>query len=83
MKDLIKKLKKHWWQIKSGSTRHYYGDPAKKLKIVGVTGTNGKTTTATLLYKITQELGHKVGLISTVEILINGEKSKIKSRGTL
>ena len=44
----------------------FYGDPSKKLKLVGVTGTNGKTTIATLLYKMFREFGYKVGLLSTV-----------------
>lgn len=55
---------------------HFYGNPSKKLKIVGVTGTNGKTTTATLLYKVATELGYKAGLIGTVENIIAGEKIK-------
>ena len=74
MKTFKKQLKTIWWRIKSVCVRHYYGNPAKKLKIVGVTGTNGKTTTATLLYEISIALGYKTGLISTVENLINGEK---------
>ena len=45
---------------------NFYGNPSEKLILTGVTGTNGKTTTATLLYKIFQKLGFKVGLISTV-----------------
>ena len=44
----------------------WYGDPSGKLKLVGVTGTNGKTTTATLLYEMFRKLGYKVGLLSTV-----------------
>lgn len=44
----------------------FYGNPTKKLKLVGVTGTNGKTTIATLLYNMFRMLGHKVGLLSTV-----------------
>lgn len=44
----------------------WYGDPSSKLRLVGVTGTNGKTTTATLLYKMFRELGYKTGLLSTV-----------------
>ncbi|OGI67872.1 hypothetical protein A2738_03255 [Candidatus Nomurabacteria bacterium RIFCSPHIGHO2_01_FULL_42_15] len=47
--------------------------PYKKLKIIGVTGTNGKTTTATLLYRIATSLGYRAGLISTVEHIIAGE----------
>lgn len=45
----------------------FYDHPSKKLKLVGVTGTNGKTTTVTLLYNLFSQLGYKVGLISTVE----------------
>ncbi len=45
----------------------FYDFPSKKLNLIGITGTNGKTTTATLLYKLFSELGFKVGLISTVE----------------
>ncbi len=45
----------------------FYGEPSTKLKLVGVTGTNGKTTIATLLFKLFTELGYKCGLISTVQ----------------
>ena len=51
----------------------FYGDPSKKLKLVGVTGTNGKTTIATLLYNMFRKFGHKVGLLSTVCNYIDGE----------
>jgi UDP-N-acetylmuramoyl-L-alanyl-D-glutamate--2,6-diaminopimelate ligase len=51
----------------------FYGHPSKNIKLVGVTGTNGKTTTATLLYKLFTQLGYKVGLISTVENKIGEE----------
>ncbi len=44
----------------------FYGEPSKKLRLVGVTGTNGKTTIATLLYNMFREMGHKCGLLSTV-----------------
>ena len=44
----------------------FYGHPSRRLKLVGVTGTNGKTTTATLLYRMFRRLGYKAGLISTV-----------------
>ncbi len=44
----------------------FFGNPSEKLKLVGVTGTNGKTTTATLLYRLTRSFGHKTGLLSTV-----------------
>ncbi len=45
---------------------NFYGNPSRQLKVVGVTGTNGKTTTATLLYRLFTELGYKSGLLSTV-----------------
>lgn len=44
----------------------FYGDPSKKIKLIGVTGTNGKTTIATLLYNMFRKFGHKCGLLSTV-----------------
>lgn len=50
---------------------NYHGNPSDKLKLVGVTGTNGKTTTVTLLYKLFRSLGYHVGMLSTVENVIN------------
>jgi UDP-N-acetylmuramoyl-L-alanyl-D-glutamate--2,6-diaminopimelate ligase len=49
----------------------FYGHPSRKLKLTGITGTNGKTTTATLLYRLFKESGHKTGLISTVNNFVN------------
>lgn len=51
----------------------FYGDPTSKLDLIGVTGTNGKTTIATLLYNMFRAFGYKVGLISTVCNYIDGE----------
>ena len=51
----------------------WFGEPSKKLTLVGVTGTNGKTTIATLLYKLVRALGHKAGLLSTVVNYIEDE----------
>lgn len=48
----------------------FYGEPSTKVKLVGVTGTNGKTTIATVLYKLFTELGYTCGLISTVQNMI-------------
>ena len=52
---------------------NFFGHPSEKMKIVGVTGTNGKTTIATLLYKLFTSLGYKCGLLSTVENHIGGK----------
>lgn len=51
----------------------FYGEPSAKLKLVGVTGTNGKTTIATVLFKLFTQLGYKCGLISTVQNQIADE----------
>ena len=50
---------------------NYFEDPSKYLKLVGITGTNGKTTIASLLYQLFKKAGHKVGLISTVKIMVD------------
>ncbi len=52
---------------------NFYGNPSSKIKLIGVTGTNGKTTCATLLFKLFQDLGYTVGLLSTVENKVNDE----------
>lgn len=52
---------------------NFYDNPSTKIKLVGVTGTNGKTTTVTLLYLLYRSLGKKVGLLSTVKNQINNE----------
>ena len=50
----------------------FYGDPSRELRLVGITGTNGKTTTATLLYELARAAGYEAGLISTVVYRIGG-----------
>ena len=52
---------------------HFYGNPTSRLKLVGVTGTNGKTTIATLLYHMFRRMGYKCGLCSTVCNYIDGK----------
>lgn len=51
----------------------WWGNPSRKLRLVGVTGTNGKTTTATLIYEMARLMGHKAGLLSTVCNYVDGE----------
>ncbi|MCK5102755.1 MAG: UDP-N-acetylmuramoyl-L-alanyl-D-glutamate--2,6-diaminopimelate ligase, partial [Cyclobacteriaceae bacterium] len=53
---------------------NYYGNPSSKLKLVGITGTNGKTTTVFLLYSLFRKLGYNVGLLSTILNKINDDK---------
>ena len=55
---------------------NYFDVPSENLKLVGVTGTNGKTTVASLLYQLFKKAGYKVGLLSTVKILINNKEYK-------
>ena len=52
---------------------NFYDNPSSKLKLIGVTGTNGKTTIASLLYNLFQKAGYKSGLLSTVNIIVNAE----------
>ncbi len=50
---------------------NFYGNPSKNLKLVGVTGTNGKTTVSSLLYQLFKKAGYKVGLLSTIRIMVD------------
>ncbi len=52
----------------------FYGHPSSKMKVVGVTGTNGKTSIATLLYRLFQNLGYKAGLISTISYRVHNRE---------
>ncbi|CAI2766796.1 UDP-N-acetylmuramoyl-L-alanyl-D-glutamate--2,6-diaminopimelate ligase [Flavobacterium collinsii] len=55
---------------------NFFGNPSEKLKLVGVTGTNGKTTIASLLFQLFQKAGFKVGLLSTVKIMVDETEYK-------
>ena len=55
---------------------NYFGNPSQELKLVGVTGTNGKTTIASLLYQLFKKASFKVGLLSTVKILVDDTEYK-------
>lgn len=57
---------------------NFYGKPSENIKLVGITGTNGKTTCATLLFELFKKLGYSVGLISTIENKINEEVLKTR-----
>jgi UDP-N-acetylmuramoyl-L-alanyl-D-glutamate--2,6-diaminopimelate ligase len=55
---------------------NYYDNPSSKLRLVGITGTNGKTTIASLLYQLFKKAGYKVGLLSTVKIMVDAVEYK-------
>jgi UDP-N-acetylmuramoyl-L-alanyl-D-glutamate--2,6-diaminopimelate ligase len=55
---------------------NFYDNPSNKLNLIGITGTNGKTTIASLLYQLFKKAGFKVGLLSTVKILVDNEEYK-------
>jgi UDP-N-acetylmuramoyl-L-alanyl-D-glutamate--2,6-diaminopimelate ligase len=55
---------------------NFFGNPSQKIKLVGITGTNGKTTIASLLYQLFKKAGFKVGLLSTVKILVDDVEYK-------
>ena len=64
------------------ASNNFYGRPSKKFKLIGVTGTKGKTTTTFMIKEILEKAGKKVGLIGTVAVYINGEKQGDSDRTT-
>ncbi|MDO5104252.1 Mur ligase family protein, partial [Capnocytophaga sp.] len=58
---------------------NFYDNPSERLKLVGITGTNGKTTTTSLLYQLFRKVGYKVGLISTIAIYVDDQKFETKN----
>lgn len=61
---------------------NFYGNPSKKFKLIGVTGTKGKTTTTFMIKELLEKAGHKVGLIGTIATYINGKMISESSRTT-
>ena len=61
---------------------NFYGNPSRKFKLIGVTGTKGKTTTTFMIKEILEKAGHKVGLIGTIATYINGKMIAESSRTT-
>jgi UDP-N-acetylmuramoyl-L-alanyl-D-glutamate--2,6-diaminopimelate ligase len=72
LKDLVPQgLKNYYHLLNALYYNNVYGSPSSKLKIIGVTGTDGKTTTSTMIYEILKAAGKKVGLISTISAKIS------------
>ncbi|WP_282162534.1 UDP-N-acetylmuramoyl-L-alanyl-D-glutamate--2,6-diaminopimelate ligase [Ulvibacterium marinum] len=67
-------------EVKNGNSAlaimaaNYFDNPSKNLKLVGITGTNGKTTVSSLLYQLFKKAGYKVGLISTIKIMVDDKE---------
>ena len=55
---------------------NYYDNPSSKIQLIGITGTNGKTTIATLLYQLFKNMGYSVGLLSTVKVMVDDKEYK-------
>ena len=64
------------------SASNFYDNPSRKFKLIGITGTKGKTTSTFMIKEILEKAGKKVGLIGTIAIYINGEKLKNSDRTT-
>ena len=79
MNNLFKKLKLRRKWLALLATLHFYGNPSRQIKVIGVTGTNGKTTTATLLHQLFRNMGYKAGMIGTVVNKINDQKFEAKN----
>ncbi len=73
-KKVVKKLENNYRKNRAKLVSSLYGNPASKLKIIAVTGTNGKTTTVNFLNEILKEAGYKTAMFSTANIEINGNQ---------
>lgn len=73
-RSLIRRLKNFAHLILAVFAVYYFGNPSKKLKVIGVTGTDGKTTTSNYIYQLLVLTGHKAALISTVGVFMDNKK---------
>jgi len=73
-KDIVFIVVKNSQEALAIMADNFYGNPSQQLNLIGITGTNGKTTIATLLYNLFKKAGFKVGLLSTVKVLINDQE---------
>src|SRR5687767_1673863 len=83
MRNLIPEPLIEQWHVFQGTiAATWFGNPAEELKIVGVTGTNGKTSVCHYLTQILEESGKKVGMVTTVAVSINGVRELNKTKMT-
>ena len=75
-------LSKNTREVLAISASNFYGNPSSKFKLIGITGTKGKTTSTFMIKEILEKAGKKVGLIGTIAIYINGQKLKESDRTT-
>lgn len=80
--DITVILAKNTREFLAIASSNYYNNPSKKFKLIGITGTKGKTTTTFMIKEILEKAGKKVGLIGTIATYINGEKIKDSDRTT-
>ncbi len=64
---------------KAGMAANFYDNPSRKLTLIGITGTNGKTTTVTLLYNLFMSLGYNCGLLSTIANFVGKHRSETEN----
>lgn len=81
-KNIVIILAKNTREFLAIASSNYYGNPSKKFKLIGITGTKGKTTTSFMIKEILEKAGKNVGLIGTIAVYINGEKLKDSDRTT-
>ena len=81
-KDVAVVMAKDTREALAVSSANFYKNPSKKFKLIGVTGTKGKTTTTFMIKEILEKAGKKVGLIGTIATYINGKKLKDSDRTT-
>ncbi|MCK9378523.1 MAG: UDP-N-acetylmuramoyl-L-alanyl-D-glutamate--2,6-diaminopimelate ligase [Candidatus Moranbacteria bacterium] len=83
MKKLIpQKLKNYYHFLQAVVANFWYGFPSKKIKVIGVTGTNGKTTTVQMIARILEEAGFRVAVASTINFKLNGKEKVNKTKFT-
>mgnify|MGYP002626258844 CR=1 FL=1 len=80
--DITIILAKNTREFLAISASNFYKNPSKKFKLIGITGTKGKTTTTFMIKEILEKAGKKVGLIGTIAVYINGEKKQDSDRTT-